>query len=104
MIIQGTNAPIVIEFDQAIDQMSELVISVWAVGGALVKMWEKDEIGIEGAIATCPLTEEETKAFPNTVVTIEAKGIDESGEMVFWDQMDVKVLKRRDKVISLIGE
>lgn len=84
--------------------MAKLVISLWSLTGELVREWDLDEITVQEDTAICPLTEDETKAFPNTIVTIEAKGIDSDGDMVFWDQMDVKIVKRRDKAISLVDD
>ena len=104
MLIQGTNSPLVIQFDQDVSTMAKLVITLWSLTGELVREWDLDEITVQEDTAICPLTEDETKAFPNTIVTIEAKGLDEMGEMVFWDQMDVKMVKRRDKVISLVDD
>lgn len=104
MLIQGTNSPLVIQFDQDVSTMDKLVISLWSLTGEMIKEWDLDELTIEGDTAICPLTEAETKTYPSTIVTIEAKGIDSDGDMVFWDQMDVKMVKRRDKVISLVDD
>lgn len=104
MLIQGTNSPLVIQFDQDVSTMAKLVITLWSLTGEKIREWDMAELTIDGDTAICPLTETETKEYPNTIVTIEAKGIDSDGDMVFWDQMDVKMVKRRDKVISLIDD
>lgn len=104
MLIQGTNSPLVIQFDQDVSTMAKLVITLWSLTGEKIREWDMDELTIEDDTAICPLTEAETKTYPNTIVTIEAKGIDSDGDMVFWDQMDVKMVKRRDKVISLVDD
>lgn len=104
MLIQGTNSPLVIQFDQDVSTMDKLVISLWSLTGEMIKEWDLDELTIEGDTAICPMAEAETKTYPNTIVTIEAKGIDSDGDMVFWDQMDVMMVKRRDKVISLVDD
>ena len=101
MIVQGTNNPLVIQFDQDVSEMASLIITMWSLSGTMVKKWETEDMTIEDDTAICPLTEAESKAFPGTVVTIEAKGLDSEGAAVFWDRMDVKMVRRNDKNIPL---
>lgn len=107
-IPQGSNNPLVIEFDEPIT-IPELSISLWCDGkgteGQPLKVWSNDDITIEDENkAVCPLTEEETSAFPSGTLILEIKGLDENGYTVFWQQFTVQVVSRRDKIIKLTGD
>lgn len=104
MIIQGTNAPIIVTFDADISDLPVLVISLWCREKTELKRWEKADMVIDGDTAALPLTEEETAAFPEGTITLEAKGLDENGQTVFWEQMPVLVEGRRDRAITLTEE
>ena len=103
MLIQGTSNPLVIEFDQDVTDFAKLIITAWTVKKVLLKKWEKADLTIEENTVICPLTEEETKAFPATAITIEAKGLDEDDTPIFWDEICVEMVPRNDKNISLVG-
>ena len=103
-LVQGTNCPLEIEFDRDLTDMPALIISAWSPDETLVKRWDKTDVTIEENVVLCPLTEQESQAFPLARLTIEAKGLDEYGATVFWSAMRVQVVKRRDKVISLVDD
>lgn len=103
MIVQGTKNPLVIQFDRDLSDIPTIIITMWSLSGSLVKEWDTEDVTIEGDTAICPLTEAESKDFPGTVVTLEAKGLDADGAAVFWDRMDVKMVRRNDRNISLEG-
>lgn len=105
MIIQGSNNPLVIQFDAALDNIAALVVSLWtdAPGhvGQPLKVWAQEDMAISGDTAICRITEEETKSYPAGRLILEAKGMDHSGNTVFWDEYPIDVKRRRDKVITL---
>jgi hypothetical protein len=100
MIIQGTNRPIVLKFDQDVSGLSDLIVTIWDRKGTLIKEYKTADLTIVGDTVSCPLTEAESAALPLYSVTLEAKGLDD-GETVFWDKLTVNVVRRNDKSISL---
>lgn len=103
MMIQGSNNPLVIQFDQAVDSLPQLVVSLWSASGESLKTWALPDMMVSGDTAVCPLTEAETANIGGAKVTLEAKGLDGSGNTVFWDSVNVYVKTRQDKVIRLTG-
>ena len=103
MIVQGTNAPLELQFDRDLSDMDKLVVTLWSLSGDLVKAWDEDELTIEEDTVLCPLTESETATFPNSWVVVEAKGLDAEGATIFWDEIEVQIVKRNDRIIALIG-
>lgn len=105
MIIQGSNNPLVIQFDAVVDSIPVLVVTLWSDAyshvGRPLKKWEREDMTISGDTAVCPITEEETQAFPRGVIVLEAKGLDGNGNTVFWDEYPVDVKLRRDRIIRL---
>ena len=105
MIIQGSNNPLVIQFDADISGIPTLVVSLWCdmagYFGRALKTWERDDMTISGDTAMCEITEAETRAFPTSKLILEAKGLDTDGNTVFWDAYPVDVKNRHDKVITL---
>lgn len=105
MIIQGSNNPLIIQFDTNVDTMPALVVTLWSdnVGSQckMLKQWKNGDMDINGDTATCPISEQETKMLPSGFAIIEAKGLDEYGNTIFWDQYKTDVKTRRDKLIML---
>ncbi len=106
MIIQGSNNPLVIQFDADISGIPTLVVTLWCdlpggTGTKLVKQWSQDDMAVNGDTVLCQITEAETKALPANPLVIEAKGLDANGNTVFWDAYTVDVKHRRDKAILL---
>lgn len=104
MIIQGSNCPLVIQFDAQIDSMPALVVTLWPDTGcsrAPLKTWYLDDMTVSGDTAVCPLTEKETAGFPDFQQVIEAKGLDENGNTIFWDEYKIELKRRRDRIITL---
>ncbi len=105
VIIQGSNNPLVIKFDTEVAGIPVLVITLWcdlqAYAGQPLKTWARQDMAVSGDTAVCPITENETKAFPKTRLMLEAKGLDGDGNTIFWDEYPVDVKNRRDKVITL---
>ena len=102
MIVQGSNVPLTIVFDQAVSGM-ELVVTLWGLNGrtdTMIKRWNAEDMTIAEDTVICPLTEAETAALPSGTLAVEAKGLN-GGETVFWAAAEVDVLRRRDRVIRL---
>ena len=104
-ILQGSNNPLVIQFDADISSFPVLVISLWCdklrYAGKAIKIWKTDEMSVSGDTAICKLTESETSKFPESDLILEAKALDDDGNTVFWDQYPIDVQMRHDKVIRL---
>lgn len=105
MIVQGSNNPLKIKFNASVEDYPILVVTLWEKqsdeGGRLLKTWQKADMTILEDIAYCPLLEEETKEYQCAYVFLEAKGLDENGETIFWDRYRMPVKERFDKVITL---
>lgn len=106
MVIQGSNNPLVIKFNTSVEGLTELVVSLWdksknGENGRFLKSWRKADMTVDGDTVVCPMTEQLTQALPNTSVSVLAKGLDEEGETVFWDEYTLPVKARMDKGISL---
>jgi hypothetical protein len=105
MLIQGANNPLVIQFDDSVDDMPTLVVTLWCdainKGAAPVKTWTRQDMMISGDTAVCDLTEEETAALPTAQYVVEVKGLDPDGNTIFWDECKIDMKRRRDKIIRL---
>lgn len=105
MIIQGSNNPLVIQFDADVSNIPTLIVTLWCDlpgwEGRPVKKWTKDDMTISGETVTCPLTQNETRMYGAPYLVLEAKGLNENGGTVFWDEYKLDVKHRRDKIIQL---
>lgn len=105
MIIQGSNNPLVIQFDADIENIPTLVVTLWkdkaGYASELVKQWMTEDMSIDGDTAVCELTEDDTRKYPSSYLMLEAKGLDENGNTIFWDEYKLDIKTRRDKVIML---
>ena len=100
MLIQGANNPLVIQFDDSVEDLDALVITLWRET-KLIKQWNKNEMLIDGDTVVCPLTEEETDRIISTPHNLEIKGVDENGYTIFYEKQELPVLYRNDKAIVL---
>lgn len=108
MIIQGSNNPLVIQFDISVADMPALTVTLWADKenkceqySEKIKQWNKSDMTIQNDTIICPITEEETKNISARYLILEAKGLDSNENTIFWDQYKLYVKARRDRVISL---
>ena len=102
LFVQGSNNPLIIEFDESIADIPKMIISLWSsMGGMPLKVWHKSDILIDDNIVICPLTEDETAAFPGYQVEILVKGLDANGYTIFWRRFNVDILHRQDRVFKL---
>lgn len=100
IIIQGSNVPIVVTFDDDVSSLEKIAASLW-YGKTLLKEWEDNDITVDEDTATFPLDEDETKEFQSGMVTFELKGVNQ-GVTVFWKKAKLKVIERHDKVIDMV--
>lgn len=98
MIIQGSNEPLAIQFNEAVT-VPGLVVTLWR-GDELVKTWQKSDMVIDGDTVLCPLTAVETAAMPSVGHLVRIKGLDGNGQTVFWEDWAIDVLYRGDKGIQ----
>ena len=103
MIIQGSNNPLVIQFDADVSGLAKLVATLWGRSGTPLKTWTLSDMSVSGDTAICPITEDETAKLSGMSVTLEVKGLDGSDNTVFWDSVDVDLKQRRDRIIKLTG-
>lgn len=104
MIVQGSNNPLTIQFDQPIDDIPVLVVTLWSdktSRRAPIKMWTKDTMIISSDTAVCQISESETASFPDGLIVLEAKGLNGDNETVFWDSVNIDIKQRRDKVVKM---
>lgn len=104
-IVQGSNNPLVIQFDAEVEALPALIVTLWydrqGYQSQLLHEWHRDDMEVTGDTAICPITEKETNQYPSAVVMLEAKGLDEDGKTVFWDEFKLDIRRRRDKIITL---
>lgn len=103
MLIQGTNTPLAITFEDDVSNVPVLVISLWKRKGIKLKSWTIENIVVDGDTVYCPLEEQETADFPEGAATLEVKGLDENGQTMFWEKAQVLIESRSDRVIKLTG-
>lgn len=102
MLIQGTNVPIKIVFDMSVAGFPNIVATLWS-GTKLLKMWELEDMIVQGDTIYLPLDEDETRKFKKGKLRLEAKGLNSSGQTVFWQKATIEVGDRNDKDINLIN-
>lgn len=103
MLIQGTNIPIEITFDNDVSTFKNIVATLW-IQNKQVKKWEKakDEMTVVGVLATLPLDEDETRKFQKGMAKLDIKGLNATDQIVFWEEAEIEIVDRRDKDIDLI--
>ena len=100
MIIQGTNVPLTVIFDEDVSSVPVLYITLWR-GDEELKRWDRSTISVQEDTAVLPLTQEETASFPAGEATLEVKGLTPFGQTVFWEECSVDIYPRRDREIQI---
>lgn len=98
MIIQGSNAPMLLIFDEDASCFSDLSVLL-SRGGRKLRHWTMEDLQIDGSVVTVPLTQEETMVFPEGECTIEVKWLDSEGETQFAEVVRDTIAGRRDKTL-----
>lgn len=103
MIIQGSNDPLVIMFDESVENFPKMLVTIWRDSAMtkLVKKWRETDMQIAENMIVCPLTEQETAAFPPHQLIVEIKGLDENGTIVIYEAIPIEVMARHDSGIPL---
>ncbi len=105
MIIQGSNNPLVIQFDTSVEEIPVLVVTLWnsniSCQPKMIKRWDASDMIIDEDTAICPLDEDDTRRIHQSQVVLEAKGLDTNGNTIFWDEYKLDIKARRDSVIKL---
>ena len=99
-IIQGSNTPITLTFEEDVDFPS-LVMSLWK-NNAELKRWNIEDMEISGDTINLPLDEDETCKFPEGKIVLQTKGLDKGENVVFWEDIELSVTSRKDRIIDLI--
>lgn len=106
MIIQGSNAPILLTFESSMDSITDfsaaLVSRKLVDKTSILKHWEKADIEVNETAVALPLTQEETMEFPSGVCSLEIKWVDEDN-VHFADVVNINVEHRADKTKLAIG-
>lgn len=102
MIIQGSNSPIVIAFDNDVSDVAEWSVALYGEDkrGAptiLLKHWGTGDITVEGSVVYAPLTEDETMEFAPCVASLEMKWLDPDDNIFHSDVVRVRISGRNDK-------
>lgn len=107
MIVQGSNAPILLTFDNIMENVTDfsavLVSRRLGDENKIIKQWTKDDIEIGGLDIILPLTQEETMEFPSGTHALEVKWVNEDN-ICFANVVNVNIEYRADKTKLNIGE
>lgn len=98
MLIQGTNAPLTIEFDDSTSQILDISVAIVKDNKVLIG-WTKEDITLDGVFAYCPLTQVGTMDLPTGLANLEVKWTNQDGEVHFAELVVVRIEKRVDQTI-----
>ena len=103
MFVQGSNEPLVITFDESVEHLTKILVTVWCEDGGekLVKSWRENDMQIAQNTIICPLTEKETAAFKPPTLAVNIKGLDENGTTMIYEEILIDVMARHDGGITL---
>lgn len=107
MIVQGSNNPLVLTFDQSVDTIPSLSVTLWSATARNTRplmAWTNADMMINDDTVVCPMTESETQNLVSGKMVLEAKGLDENGNTIFWAEYPIDLHRRRDRIISLTQE
>lgn len=104
-IYQGSNNPLVVLLEMTAAELTAVSVTLWCdepeYAGTPLKAWSTEDVRFDDRAIICPWTDEETAVLPAKKLILEAKGLDENGNTVIWEQFDIYVRARRDKDIDL---
>lgn len=101
MIIQGSNLPIVITFNEDMSSLVDWSMSLFMEDKrtkthTLLHHWGLNDVIIDGAVISGPLTEEETMNFPVGVATLEMKWLTPDDTIFHSDVIRIRISERND--------
>lgn len=102
-ILQGSNEPLLLETDEeAIKELTSFSAAL-VDRDTILKIWTLEDITIQENILILPLKESETLALNNGLVTLDIKGLNKNGTIIFMELVDFHVIHRANKTV-LTGE
>lgn len=101
MIIQGSNSPIQVQFDDVSCIRKYSIALIMAderrrMENVILKHWDTDDLEFAGNTVYAPLTEQETLSFPPGVVSVEIKWIDDDGDIYHSKVFRERIAGRAD--------
>ena len=103
MLIQGTNIPIQITFDSSVESFKQIVATLWQSNKEIAR-WTKDDMIVSGDTVKLPLNEDKTRNFKRGKAFLDIKGLNFFDQIVFWEEAEIEVVARNDRVVDLISE
>lgn len=101
-INQTGNTPIILTFD-SLDDLADVSIALYGVGGVELKAWNINTVTAEDNTLTLNLTEEETRAMPAGKALLTCKFFNGSGEVTHFEKLPVMIAYQPDKSV-FVGE
>ena len=95
-IIQGSNSPIVLEFEDNMSTASKIECSL-NNGDTELKHWSIDDVVVEENLISLPLYESETMNFESGTAYLDAKILDVDGVIIFYNSFKLKVVNKFDR-------
>lgn len=104
MIIQGTNKPILIDFEQDMSWLKAIEIGLYSRDKQLLKKWDEHTVIINKNVIECPQTQQETVEYALGSCEILVKWLNLEGFTEFAEKIQDKVIPWTDKTILEIEE
>ena len=101
MLVPGTNIPIQITFDSDVSTFQKIVATLW-IQNKEAKRWNMDDMTVASNTVSLPLDEDETKAWKKGIAKLEIKGLNSLNQTVFWEEAEIEIGDRKDKIVDLI--
>lgn len=99
MIIQGTNRPIILSFQDSMEDIKDIEVCLYGSENAFLKHWDIEDISIEDKKVICPITQYESINFTPGKCHIEVKWMNEYGETCFAKTLNTTIVERYCKSI-----
>jgi len=101
MIVQGSNNPIIVSFDEDVSSIQDWSMSLYGedkrgAPGDLLKHWGLDDVEIDENSVSAPLSQEETLAFPPCVATLEIKWLNADDLIFHSKKVRIRIDGRND--------
>ena len=104
MIIQGSNLPITISFDEDMSNIKDWSMSLFGENkrgeaDILLKHWGIEDVDIDGETISAPLTESETLGFIPGVAVLEIKWLSDEDTIYQSETYRIRICGRQDKTL-----
>lgn len=102
MIIQGSNLPIIIPFEEDTSDIKDLSVSLFGENkrgdaNVLLKHWGKDDVVIEEGSIIAPMSEGDTLGFIPGVAVLEAKWLSQDDNIYPLYTSRIRICGRADQ-------